>query len=244
MRESWFHGLLLLLLWMPVLLPAQQKRLLTPEDLVDVRDVDDAQISPDGKQVAFVIREPADPKNPAKARSTNVWMVPADGSGPARPFTTSPKNDTEPRWSPDGRSLAILSNREDGPRQIWLMHPEGGDARKLTNSKTGVNAYKWSRDGRTIGFTASDSLTDEEQKKKDQRDDPIQIDSNHKFVRLWVIGVGEASPTLVTREDVDIADFDWSPDNVDLVAAYSTPDRILDGGIGIFRRTDGTLLRD
>jgi hypothetical protein len=72
---------------------AQQKRTLTPEDLVDIRDVSDAQISPDGKRAAFVITEPADPKKPEKARHEDIWMAPADGSEAAHPFAASPQSD-------------------------------------------------------------------------------------------------------------------------------------------------------
>jgi dipeptidyl aminopeptidase/acylaminoacyl peptidase len=235
---------LLLFIWAAFLLSAQQRRTLTPEDVVDIRDISDAQISPDGKLVAFVVTEPADPKKPEKARNEDIWMAPADGSEAARPFTASPESDNSPRWSPDGRLLAFLSGRDGGQPQVWLMRLDGGDARKVTNSRTGVNAYKWSRDGRMIAFTARDGLTDEAQQKKDQRDDAIRIDSDHKFARLWIIGIGGGSPTLLTRQDMDVDDFDWSPDGADLVAAFTTRDWVLDGRIGIFHRADGVLVRE
>jgi len=90
---------------------AEEKRAVKPEDLVDIRGVSDPQISPDGKRVAFVVSEPAEPGKPEKPRDTNIWVVLADGSEPARPFAASPKGETLPRWSPDGRYLAFLSSR-------------------------------------------------------------------------------------------------------------------------------------
>ena len=151
---------------------AQEKRALTPEDLVGIRGVADPKISPDGKRIAFVVTEPADSNKPEKARDDNIWMVPVDGSEPARLFASSPKSESSPRWSPDGRRLAFLSDRgEDNQKQIWLMHADGGEAEKLTNAKAGVDSYKWSPDGRVIAFLARDGKTDEEQKKQERRDD-------------------------------------------------------------------------
>jgi dipeptidyl aminopeptidase/acylaminoacyl peptidase len=235
---------LLLFIFATLPVSAQQKRTLTPEDLVGIREVSDAQISPDGKLLAFVMMEPADPKKPEKARHEDIWMVPADGSEAAHPFAASPESDNSPRWSPDGRLLAFLSSRDGGQPQVWLMRLDGGDARKVTNSKAGVNAYKWSRDGRLIAFVAKDGPTDEAQRNKDQRDDAIEIDSDHKFSRLWVIGVGGGIPTLAIRQDMDVGDFDWSPDGSNLVASFITRDRVLEGRIGIFHRADGALLRE
>jgi hypothetical protein len=65
------------LLFLAFTLNAQQKRTLTPEDLVDIRSVDDANVSPDGKRIAFVVTETGDPSKPDKARDDNIWIVPS-----------------------------------------------------------------------------------------------------------------------------------------------------------------------
>jgi hypothetical protein len=59
---------------------SEEERALQPEDLVDIRGVEDVRISPDGHTVAFVITEPADPKKFDKPRDTNIWMAPTDAS--------------------------------------------------------------------------------------------------------------------------------------------------------------------
>jgi Tol biopolymer transport system component len=114
---------------------AEAKHAVTPVDLVDIRVLRDAQISPDGKRVAFVITEPADPKKPENPRDSNIWMVPVDGGEEARLFAASAKGDTSPRWSPDGRYLAFLSNRgeplgedKEANNQIYLLRTDGGEA--------------------------------------------------------------------------------------------------------------------
>jgi dipeptidyl aminopeptidase/acylaminoacyl peptidase len=109
-RRQWASFLIGVYLCMVPGLGAEEKRVVKPEDLVDIRGVSDPQISPDGKRVAFVVSEPAERGKPEKPRDTNIWVVPADGSEPARPFAASPKGETSPRWSPDGRYLAFLSS--------------------------------------------------------------------------------------------------------------------------------------
>src|ERR1051325_122230 len=88
-----------------------EPHLITPEDVLSIREIRELQISPDGKRVAFMVREPADPNLPRESRATNVWTVPTDGSAPPRPLILDLRNATTPRWSPDGRWLAFLSDR-------------------------------------------------------------------------------------------------------------------------------------
>ena len=58
---------------------------ITPEDVLSIREVRELQISPDGKHVAFRVREPADPKLPRAPRTTNIWIVSTDGKQPPHP---------------------------------------------------------------------------------------------------------------------------------------------------------------
>src|SRR5262245_48535631 len=89
------------------------RRGMTPEDITRIRWVSDPQISPDGRRVAFVVTTLSREQDEYLA---NIWVVDtaAGGAGGASPrrFTAGPKRDTAPRWSPDGRWLAFLSERE------------------------------------------------------------------------------------------------------------------------------------
>src|SRR4030081_1010309 len=113
----------------------RETHLITPEDVLSIREIRDLQISPDGKQVAFKVREPFDPKLPQVPRASNIWIVPTDGSELPHPLIPNLKNATSPHWSPDGRWLAFLSDRgESGvndPKatiQLYLLPGDGGKA--------------------------------------------------------------------------------------------------------------------
>lgn len=78
-------------------------------------------------------------------------MMPAAG-GEARQVTTHEADDVGPVWSPDGRTLAFSSNRENGVNGIWVITAEGGDARRVTTQA--AFGPRWSPDGQDIVYTS------------------------------------------------------------------------------------------
>ena len=101
--------------------PAQtQRRVITPEDVLSIRELSDVKLSPNGKQIVFVVNEPNNPKSPREPRASNIWIVPADGREVPRALIPGLKNAGSPRWLPDGRTLAFLSDRESST-QIYLL---------------------------------------------------------------------------------------------------------------------------
>jgi dipeptidyl aminopeptidase/acylaminoacyl peptidase len=106
-------------------------------------------LSPDGRLLAFTVATADVDEN--RMRSA-IWLMPSSG-GQARRVTSGDQRDSEPRFSPDGRDLAFLSDHEGGS-QIWVLHLAGGEPRKATAFPTEVNAFKWSPDGKFFVFTS------------------------------------------------------------------------------------------
>src|SRR5262249_32835865 len=149
----------------------QQKRPMSFEDVLTIKSISDVQVSPDGKWVAYVVTSVDMKEN---AYDADVWLVSTSGGELIR-LTTSKKNDTQPRWPPDGKRIAFISAREEKP-QIFLISPFGGEAEKLTDSKSGVQSFQWSPDGNRIAFVAQKEPTPEEEKKQKDKDDAQVID--------------------------------------------------------------------
>lgn len=138
-----------------------------PDDLYRLEIPTEPVVSPDGRLVAFTVTRPSVAHD---AYRTSIWMVPLDGSAAARRVSYGPRADTRPRFSPDGRTLAFLSDRrlrvEDEPElgsvkdrqdgtQVHLLPLDGGEARRLTDLPRGVDTFEWSPDGRTIAVLTS-----------------------------------------------------------------------------------------
>ncbi len=143
-------GLLVVVLAAPA--TAAGKRPMAVDDLFRFKRVSDPQISPDGKQVVYVVGTPDLEGNKV---ASSLWLAPADGKGEPRPLTNAPgKKDRHPRWSPDGKTLLFESNRS-GETQLWAIDIAGGEARQLTTISTGASDAVWSRDGKQIAFVSA-----------------------------------------------------------------------------------------
>lgn len=174
------------------------------------RDVGSPTPSPDGKWLLYTLST-AD-WNQAR-RQTDIYLVSVkDGFASTKQMTfTKDKNETSPRWSRDGKFFAFLSNR-DAPsappgtastagggnaasqNQIYVMRPDGGEARRITDAKEGVSTLAFSKDGRWLVYRSG--KTDEEQ-----------------LFALPVAGIDSAKPVQLTHQQAGVGLWKWSPDS-------------------------------
>jgi dipeptidyl aminopeptidase/acylaminoacyl peptidase len=162
---------------------AQSRRPMTIEDLIVAPRIADPQLSPDGRAVLFT-HTTTDGKT--GRRNSDIYRVPADGSGEPRSLIDGDKSESTPRWSPDGKRIAFLANR-DGAMQIYVADADGGDVEKLTNLHAGAQApFVWSPDGSKIAFVSDvyPECADEACNKKKAEEaaaNPVKV---HRLTRL------------------------------------------------------------
>lgn len=216
------HFLAALLLTLPSLGAAQAKRPLRVEDLYRVRAVRDAQLSPEGDWVAYVVSQ----LDSVRDRSnSDIYMTSWDGARTVQ-LTHSPDGEGSPRWSPDGKYLAFTASRGDARNggQVWLLDRAGGEAFKLTEHKGGVSSYAWSPDSRRIAFVSQDPEPDAPKDTAAPKTaKPIVID-RYAFKRdvegflgerrnhIWVFDVATKKEEQVTTGAFDDSNPSWSPD--------------------------------
>lgn len=185
------------------------------DDLYRLKAVSDPQMSPDGEQVAYVVTEID--REEDRSRSS-VWVVASSGGEPRR-LTEAGCSAMQPRWSPDGQTIAYLAVRDGDKRQLARMPARGGEARILTDLPAGVQEHVWSPDGRLLALLARTGGVS----GQEQAPPPIVISSfKHKFngqgffdgsrVHIFVIDGAGGEPRQLTDGDWDDSQPTWSPD--------------------------------
>lgn len=214
-----------------------ERRIPTIDDLLQVKSIGGAQISPEGNWIAYTINE-SDFKQDAFV--TQIWLI-NTGSEENFQLTRGEKSSTNPRWSPDGKWLAFLSSRVGDKNQIFVIRPNGGEAAQLTKCENGVNNFSWSEDGKSIAFTATEPTPQTQKDRKEHLGDYDVVRKDYNHMHLWTLDVAEAlnAPVAGTqrtkKKDFSVGGFNWSPDGTKIAfSATINPDLIQGGTADIY----------
>jgi dipeptidyl aminopeptidase/acylaminoacyl peptidase len=194
------------------------KKLLTGMDVLRIHGVGGVTLSPDGQRVAYTVSETSTEKDKEWKSTTHVWVAPiSGGADQARQYTRGDKNANNPQWSPDGKYLAFLTNREkDAEQQVWFLWADGGEAWQVTTHKGGVSGFQFSPDGKKLLLLAQDQLSKEEEEKKKVKDDTQVIDQDHRMTHLWLWDIEKKEAQRLTEGDYTSSDARWSPDGAQI----------------------------
>lgn len=179
-------------------------------DFLRLRGVGAPALSPDGQWVAYVITDPADTSEGRKYASSDIWIAGFKGDRPPKQYTFTAENEVSPRWSPDGKWIAFLSDR-DGAKQLYRIRFAGGEAEKITDFESGVSEFRWSPDGEQFAVTVKESVPTDLEKVLEKGKDERVIDSEDRVSRLWIIDSSNGGGDPVTPDDLHIQAFAWSP---------------------------------
>lgn len=177
---------------------AQAPHAFSLDDLGRIVGLSDAQISPDGHAVAVMVHRTDMKAN----KSSDELEVVDTASGTARVLVRDRKGLAHERWSPDGRIMAFLADR-DGKEQIFLLPMDGGEARVLTSSPTGVVQFAWSPDGARLAFAAEDEAPKPPEDRKGEDafevgNDSLFISESSQPIHLWVTNLDGKAKRLTS----------------------------------------------
>ncbi len=198
-------------------------RPVTVQDLMKIRNIEDARNSPAGDRVAYVLSDIDLERNAVR---TNIWVVAAAGGPPLR-LTAGEGRDGSPRWSPDGKLIAFLSDRGGGSG-LWLISPDGGEASKAAEIEGGVSSFAWSPDGRRIAFLSAGPKPPAPERLPGRSDEVIVYDADRPGTRLFVLDAASREVAALTSPPAAVVDFSWSPDGRRIVFATQPSPRIPD----------------
>ena len=201
----------------------------TIDELLTLKTLGGAQISPDGKWVAYMVTS-GDFKQDAFV--TQIWLAEV-ATGRNIQLTRGDKSSNNPKWSPDGAWLGFTSNRLEDKNQIFVINPTGGEAVQLTKSETAISNFAWSEDSRNIAYTATEPVPQVSKDRKDYLGDYEVVRRDYNFAHLWTLVVSEAlSAPVVGKQrtkakDRSVDNFSWSPDGAKIAfSATLNPDLI------------------
>ncbi len=218
-------GLLITFVFLTVLLAAESSsKPLTPEDILNLRYVTSAKISPDGEWVAYTLHVPRKATDQPGSAYSELYLLSVK-TGETIPFITGKVNVHRIEWRPDGSSIAFLMSRGKNARtQVWMISRYGGEAVQLTHSPTSVSAFHWNPGGQEIGYLALTPPTEKEKFLKKKGFHFIYFEEDWKHRNLYLQKVGrfkaEGEPQQITH-DITIWSFEYAPDGKSIAVSAS-----------------------
>ncbi len=224
----WYFLILTVILSLAFYYPIQAQPL-TPEDVLTMKTVSDAQISPDGQWIAYTVRVPrALTEKPGTAYS-ELYLV-STNTGEIRPYITGEVSVSGVDWNPDGKSIAFLMKRGDNEKtQVWQIALSGGEAQMVTNLNTSVLQFKWFPDGKKLCYVATEPDSKREKFLKEKGYDFTFYEEEWKHRNLYLMDASindpEQEPVQLTH-DLTVWDFEISPDGKEIALAASAKNLI------------------
>jgi dipeptidyl aminopeptidase/acylaminoacyl peptidase len=197
----------------------------TVDQILSLKRAGSPVISPDGRWVAFTVRETNWDDNEYE---TEIWLADA-ATGATRQLTNAKKSSQSPAWSPVEAKLAFISDRTD-KRQIYLISPQGGEAAALTSLEDGVTSFSWSPDGKTIAYSATEPKP-AAIKDRDKKYGEFQVvEQDHRMTHLFTIDVTTRAIRTLTSGAFTVGAFSWSPDGRSIAFDHRVNPELKNGG--------------
>ncbi|MDH5380337.1 MAG: S9 family peptidase [Cyclobacteriaceae bacterium] len=215
----------------------------TPEYQMNFKNIISTNISPDGKYVAYVVRE-AVIDGEQSEYLTQVWVASTDGNFNEQ-YTRGKISSYAPQFSPYGTEIAFISSVEDKP-QIFKTGLTDGKTTQVTFAKNGVDQFKWAPDGNSIYFIQAEPLTGDEGKQKKEKQKFSVVAKNLKYTHLYNVDLKAKNKVKqLTNSDYSISSFSISPDGEKIAFSFGYDSTVntdyFDSDIGLMSVDSGEV---
>jgi dipeptidyl aminopeptidase/acylaminoacyl peptidase len=184
---------------------------LSPEALADLLVPMNVRISPSGRQVVYQLTPSS---RTEKHVVSSLWIADVGKEHSARPLTSGLFNDEAPEWSPDGGSIAFISDRakKGESSAVYILSLEGGDPYHCfrAHESKWINSLKWSPDGVFIAFLCPDTKSAQREADEKRGEDAEVYGENWKYNRLRVLHVSTRTGFTLVSRNVHVIDFTWN----------------------------------
>lgn len=211
---------------------AAEKETFELEDLFRLRAVTSVEVSPDGREIAYLLRVPRNPLKDENGPPFSELHV-ANAEGESRPFVTGKVDVEQIAWHPDGKQISFVTKRENDKQQsLYIIPVGGGEARKILEHETGISAYSWSPNGDRVVFLASEPELEEDKKLKEKGFNQEIYEETAQFTRIWIASVEGETDETPRKLDVEgsASEVHWAPEG-DRLAVAIAPTPLVDDSL-------------
>lgn len=212
----------------------------TPELALDVKQIGDVVVSPDGSKVAFEVSRAVMEEEKSEWLS-HIYVAHADGSDSFQ-LTRGDKSTSSPHWSPDGKWILFSSSRGGEKSNLFRIRVDGGEAEQLTEVKGSIRDFAWAPDGSSIAFAMTPGPSEDEEKEKKEKRDARVIDEDLKMAQLYILRLKQNAENRYPVEQLTTADFnvgagfgggmDWSPGGKKIAFTHTVSPKVNDWPTG------------
>ncbi len=201
---------------------------LSAEQLLELKSVSGAKLSPDGKHIAYTVRVPRTAEDEVGGAYNELYVMNVK-SKQTLPFITGKVHISGIQWRPDGTGISFTTRRGESKKsQIWFIPLSGGEARQLTDVETGISGYEWHLSGNRILFSATEGSTAREKALKKKGYGFIYYEENLKHKNLYCVKVLDNKANTEAHqltEGFTVWNFTFAPDGKSI--AYTASEKNL-----------------
>ncbi|MFQ5604595.1 MAG: prolyl oligopeptidase family serine peptidase [bacterium] len=197
---------------------------LSPADLLKLKSVSSAEISPDGNWIAYTLRVPRTADDQPGGAYSELHLLSVK-TGQSRPFITGKVVVSGLAWKPDGSAIAFRTRRGSNAKtQVWMIPVDGGEAQQLTHANNTVSSFKWHPSGKKLAYLATTPPSKREKKLAEKGYGFIFFEENLKHRNLYLLDLTDEQETRAASqltENVTVWSFEFSPEGETIAAAIT-----------------------